>query len=89
MLILIDLSTQANISGCSYVSQVSPTSGLVSILKKRKVCLDDVSASSSSDPRPEKPTAKRRVRFKVPDDHYEPGMFFVFYCRRLKFRIAL
>ncbi|XP_005459013.1 consortin isoform X1 [Oreochromis niloticus] len=56
------------------VEEVSPASGLVSILKKRKVCIDDVSASSSSDPPPEKPTAKRRVRFKVPDDHYEPDV---------------
>ncbi|XP_026234007.1 consortin isoform X2 [Anabas testudineus] len=52
-------------------SQMSPASGLVSILKKRRVCVDNLSVSASSEPQPEKPTAKRRVRFKVPDDSYE------------------
>ncbi|XP_030579624.1 consortin [Archocentrus centrarchus] len=55
------------------VEEISPASGLVSILKKRSVCVD-VSTSSSSEPQPEKPTAKRRVRFKVPEDHYEPDV---------------
>ncbi|KAF0043345.1 hypothetical protein F2P81_004682 [Scophthalmus maximus] len=50
------------------VEEMSPASGLVSILKKRSVCLDNVSVSSSSEPQPDKPTAKRRVRFKVHDD---------------------
>lgn len=54
--------------------QMSPASGLVSILKKRRVCVDNVSVSASSEPQPEKPTAKRRVRFKVPDDSYEQGV---------------
>ncbi|XP_035008849.2 consortin isoform X1 [Hippoglossus stenolepis] len=50
------------------VEEMSPASGLVSILKKRSVCVDNVSVSSSSEPRPDNPTAKRRVRFRVPDD---------------------
>lgn len=53
------------------VEEMSPASGLVSILKKRNVCVDDVSVSPSSELQPEKLTAKRRVRFKVPDDGYE------------------
>lgn len=56
-------------------SQVSPASGLVSILKKRSVCVDNLSVSASSEPRPDKLPAKRRVRFKVPDDSYEHGVF--------------
>lgn len=63
------------------VLQMSPASGLVSILKKRSVCLDNVSVSSSSEPQPDKPTAKRRVRFKVHDDD-EQGVYV--YC--LQFR---
>ncbi|XP_028257966.1 consortin isoform X2 [Parambassis ranga] len=51
--------------------EMSPASGLVSILKKRSICVDNVSVSASSGPQPEKPTAKRRVRFRVPDDSYE------------------
>ncbi|CAB1459805.1 unnamed protein product [Pleuronectes platessa] len=50
------------------VEEMSPASGLVSILKKRRVCVDNVSVSSSSETWPDKPTAKRRVRFRVPDD---------------------
>lgn len=53
------------------VEEVSPASGLVSILKKRSVHVDNISASASSEPRPDKPPAKRRVRFKVPDDGYD------------------
>ncbi|XP_029001281.1 consortin [Betta splendens] len=53
------------------VEEMSPASGLVSILKRRSVCMDNVSTTTSSDLQPEKPTAKRRVRFKVPDDGYE------------------
>ncbi|XP_022600777.1 consortin isoform X1 [Seriola dumerili] len=53
------------------VEEMSPASGLVSILKKRSVCVDDVSMPPSSEPRPDKPTAKRRVHFKVPGDDYE------------------
>ncbi|XP_029904040.1 consortin [Myripristis murdjan] len=53
------------------VEEISPASGLVSILKKRSVCVDNVCASPSSEPQPSKPPAKRRVRFKVPDDSYE------------------
>ncbi|XP_069378416.1 consortin isoform X1 [Paralichthys olivaceus] len=50
------------------VEEMSPASGLVSILKKRSVCVDNVSVSSSSESLPDKATAKRRVRFRVPDD---------------------
>uniref|UniRef100_A0A3Q1HYJ2 Consortin, connexin sorting protein n=1 Tax=Acanthochromis polyacanthus TaxID=80966 RepID=A0A3Q1HYJ2_9TELE len=53
------------------VEEMSPASGLVSILKKRSVCVDRESVSASLEPQPEKLTAKRRVRFKVPDDGYE------------------
>nr|XP_046239869.1 consortin isoform X2 [Scatophagus argus] len=52
-------------------TQMSPASGLVSILKKRSVCVENVSVSGSSEPRHENLPAKRRVRFKVPDDGYE------------------
>uniref|UniRef100_A0A1A7Z5B3 Consortin, connexin sorting protein b n=2 Tax=Iconisemion striatum TaxID=60296 RepID=A0A1A7Z5B3_9TELE len=53
------------------VEEISPASGLVSILKKRSVRLETLSTSVSSELQPDKPTAKRRVRFKVPDDSYE------------------
>ncbi|KAM6950745.1 consortin isoform 2-T2 [Lycodopsis pacificus] len=53
------------------VEQISPASGLVSILKKRRVCVDSMSVSASSETRPDQLPAKRRVRFKVPDDGYE------------------
>ncbi|KAJ4947493.1 hypothetical protein JOQ06_009528 [Pogonophryne albipinna] len=52
------------------VQQASPASDLVSILKRRPVCLEDVSVIGS-EPRPDKTPAKRRVRFKVPDDGCE------------------
>ncbi|XP_037552974.1 consortin [Nematolebias whitei] len=52
------------------VEEITPASGLVSILKKQDVYVDKV----SSVPKPEKPTAKRRVRFKVPDDSYDPDV---------------
>uniref|UniRef100_A0A3Q3BAS8 Consortin, connexin sorting protein n=2 Tax=Kryptolebias marmoratus TaxID=37003 RepID=A0A3Q3BAS8_KRYMA len=48
------------------VEEISPASGLVSILKKRSVY-----AGSVTVPKPEKAAAKRRVHFKVPDDSYE------------------
>ncbi|KAM4744765.1 LOW QUALITY PROTEIN: consortin [Anableps anableps] len=53
------------------VEELSPASGLVSILKKRSVYVDSLTRSTGPEPRPEKPTAKRRVRFKVPDDGYD------------------
>ncbi|KAK2920351.1 consortin [Channa argus] len=53
------------------VEEISPASGLVSILKKRSVCVDNEIVSASSEPQSDKPTAKRRVRFKVPDDGFE------------------
>ncbi|XP_037310917.2 consortin [Pungitius pungitius] len=53
------------------VEEVSPASGLVSILKKRRVCVDTISMSTSTETRPDKITAKRRVRFKAPDDGYD------------------
>lgn len=58
-----------------FSSQLSPAPGLVSILKKRSVRMDNMSASVSSEPRPDKPSNKRRVRFKVPDDAYDQGVF--------------
>ncbi|KAM9409237.1 consortin [Pholidichthys leucotaenia] len=53
------------------VEEISPATGLVSILKKRSASVDNTSVSFSSEARLEKPTAKRRVRFKVPDDGYD------------------
>lgn len=53
---------------------MSPASGLVSILKKRSVRVDNLSTSPTSESQPDKPTAKRRVRFKVPGDDYEQGV---------------
>ncbi|XP_077376037.1 consortin [Festucalex cinctus] len=49
------------------VEEISPASGLISILKKRKLPSDDASPES----RPDKPPAKRRVRFKVADDGFD------------------
>nr|XP_061796457.1 consortin-like [Nerophis lumbriciformis] len=49
------------------VEEISPVSGLISILKKRNLPSDDVSLSEHLD----KSTAKRRVRFKVADDGFE------------------
>lgn len=53
------------------VEEVVPASGLVSILKKQSVYVDNQTSSTDPEPRPEKPAAKRRVRFKVPDDSYD------------------
>nr|XP_040059942.1 consortin isoform X2 [Gasterosteus aculeatus aculeatus] len=53
------------------VEEVSPASGLVSILKKRRVCVDTISMSTSTETQPDKIPAKRRVRFKAPDDGYD------------------
>ncbi|PWA29081.1 hypothetical protein CCH79_00006123, partial [Gambusia affinis] len=53
------------------VEVMSPAAGLVSILKKQSVYVDSLTTSADPEPTPEKPTAKRRVRFKVPDDTYD------------------
>ncbi|XP_071390942.1 consortin-like [Centroberyx affinis] len=53
------------------VQEMSPASGLVSILKKRSVRVENVCVSARPEPQAYKPPAKRRVRFKVPDDGYE------------------
>ncbi|XP_074523098.1 consortin [Halichoeres trimaculatus] len=53
------------------VEEMCPAPGLVSILKKRKVHVEEVRVSATSESRPDKPPAKRRVHFKVPDDGYE------------------
>ncbi|XP_059926928.1 consortin isoform X1 [Gadus macrocephalus] len=45
------------------VEEVMPACGLISILKKRSVCVSEC-------PEPVKAAAKRRVRFKVADDGY-------------------
>lgn len=54
---------------------MSPASGLVSILKKRGVSVDDSSVAAGSEPPAANPPPKRRVHFKVPDDGYEHGQF--------------
>ncbi|KAK7913350.1 hypothetical protein WMY93_013561 [Mugilogobius chulae] len=55
------------------VEELTPAPGLVSILKKRSVC--NVSpASASPEPQCNKLPAKRRVRFKVPDDGFDNDM---------------
>ncbi|KAJ3593593.1 hypothetical protein NHX12_005927 [Muraenolepis orangiensis] len=46
------------------IEEVTPASGLVSILKKRSVCASESSESIQAP-------AKRRVRFKVADDGYD------------------
>lgn len=56
-----------------FSSQMSPASGLVSILKKRGVSVDDTSVVARSEPPATNIPPKRRVRFKVPDDGYEHG----------------
>ncbi|KAM6943445.1 consortin [Xenentodon cancila] len=53
------------------VEEISPASGLVSILKKRNALVDSVSVPSRTELQPERQTPKRRVRFKVPDDSYD------------------
>ncbi|KAM4602992.1 consortin [Polymixia lowei] len=53
------------------VEEVAPPLGLVSILKKRTVRVDNVCESAASEAQPSQPQAKRRVRFKVPDDGYD------------------
>ncbi|XP_054625584.1 consortin isoform X2 [Dunckerocampus dactyliophorus] len=53
------------------VEEISPAYGLISILKKRSLPVDDVSLSASSDSRPDKRTAKKRVRFRVADDGFD------------------
>lgn len=57
---------------------MSPASGLVSILKKRSIFVDSDSMSVSAAHQPDKRPAKRRVRFRVPDDCYEHGWYCVF-----------
>uniref|UniRef100_A0A3P9K1E3 Consortin C-terminal domain-containing protein n=1 Tax=Oryzias latipes TaxID=8090 RepID=A0A3P9K1E3_ORYLA len=62
----LPLETLAGGSG----AEISPASGLVSILKKR-VNADAVDTPNRSEPVPKKGFAQRRVRFKVPDDSYD------------------
>ncbi|XP_068597233.1 consortin [Brachionichthys hirsutus] len=59
--------------------EMSHASGLVSILKKRHVCVDTVEMSSGSASQPGKP-AKRRVRFSVPNDGSEQDVGSVDSC---------
>uniref|UniRef100_A0A8C5N6P2 Consortin C-terminal domain-containing protein n=1 Tax=Gouania willdenowi TaxID=441366 RepID=A0A8C5N6P2_GOUWI len=56
------------------IEEMSPASGLVSILKKRNVCEDAVSTPATFEMQPQKPRAKRRVRFKVADDGYDQDL---------------
>ncbi|XP_061670629.1 consortin isoform X2 [Syngnathoides biaculeatus] len=51
--------------------EMSPASGLISILKKRTLPSDNLRLSASVESRSDKPTAKRRVRFKVADDGFD------------------
>ncbi|XP_049574697.1 consortin isoform X2 [Syngnathus scovelli] len=53
------------------IEEISPASGLISILKKKNVPSDEVSLSASPESISDKPTAKRRVRFKVADDGFD------------------
>uniref|UniRef100_A0A3Q2Z8J4 Uncharacterized LOC109528367 n=1 Tax=Hippocampus comes TaxID=109280 RepID=A0A3Q2Z8J4_HIPCM len=53
------------------VEEISPASGLISILKKRNMPTDNFSMSASPESRSNKPTTKRRVRFKVADDGFD------------------
>ncbi|KAF7662102.1 hypothetical protein LDENG_00246320 [Lucifuga dentata] len=71
---LAKLITVEEVCACNVFQWVSPASGLVSILKKRCIPVDNVCVSESSEPRPDKPPAKRRVHFKVPEDGYEQEM---------------
>ena len=74
--LLIYVSVLPNISlFLFFACQMSPASGLVSILKKRRVCVDNMSVSASSEARHDNIPAKRRVHFKVPEDGYEHGVF--------------
>ncbi|XP_068448567.1 consortin isoform X2 [Clinocottus analis] len=66
-----EASSLDNMAKLISVEEMSPASGLVSILKKRHVCVDNMSVSASSETQLENIPAKRRVRFKVPDDGYE------------------
>ncbi|CAG11027.1 unnamed protein product, partial [Tetraodon nigroviridis] len=52
-------------------SQISPVSGLVSILKRRTEAVDRESAPVITVTRSSIASTKRRVRFKFPDDSYE------------------
>ncbi|XP_061132168.1 consortin isoform X3 [Syngnathus typhle] len=53
------------------IEEMSPAYGLISILKKKNVPSDEVSLCSSPESISDKPTAKRRVRFKVADDGFD------------------
>ncbi|XP_014328648.1 consortin [Xiphophorus maculatus] len=53
------------------VEEMSPAAGLVSILKKQSVYVDSLTTSADPEPARDKPTAKRRVRFKVSDDTFD------------------
>uniref|UniRef100_A0A3B3IF83 Uncharacterized protein n=2 Tax=Oryzias latipes TaxID=8090 RepID=A0A3B3IF83_ORYLA len=69
------------------VEEISPASGLVSILKKR-VNTDAVNTPNRSEPVPKKGFAQRRVRFKVPDDSYDNGMCLSQPCKLKTKKIA-
>ncbi|XP_037103604.1 consortin isoform X2 [Syngnathus acus] len=53
------------------IEEISPAYGLISILKKKNLPSDEVSLSASPESISDKPTAKRRVRFKVADDGFD------------------
>lgn len=55
------------------VEEMVPAPGLVSILKKRTVCSESPTPASP-EPQFSKMPAKRRVRFKVPDDGFDSDM---------------
>uniref|UniRef100_A0A8C6WZ62 Consortin C-terminal domain-containing protein n=1 Tax=Neogobius melanostomus TaxID=47308 RepID=A0A8C6WZ62_9GOBI len=55
------------------VEEMVPAPGLVSILKKRSVC-NESPIPASPEPQCNKLPAKRRVRFKVPDDGFDNEM---------------
>nr|XP_029544273.1 consortin-like [Oncorhynchus nerka] len=58
------------VSSCVRRQRMTPAPSLVSILKRRRsVCVENVCVAPSSAPH--KHPAKRRVRFKVPDDGFD------------------
>lgn len=63
------LSTVIFLNNVSSVFQITPAAGLVSILKRR-VSLE---GANSSAPAPPKPVAKRKVRFREPDEGLDHG----------------
>ncbi|KAJ7988974.1 hypothetical protein DPEC_G00314750 [Dallia pectoralis] len=65
------VSTMDDMAKRITVVEMTPVPGLLSILKRRSVCVEDAYSTPSSNTPHQKQAAKRRVRFKVPEDGFD------------------